>query len=341
MAFVELMERQHLKYIISQNVDGLHRKSGIPPENMSELHGNTNLEVCTKCGREHMRDHRVRNAQRTKDHLTGRNCDTPSCNGPLKDTIINFGENLNDNIMELGFHNSRIADLHLVMGTSLRVQPAATMPLETVNNKGNLVICNLQKTPIDAYATLVIHAKCDDIMELLMKKLGYQIPTWQMKKRLNVALSKDKKNVEIMGVDSNGAPYSLFEKVDVSGLTTVAKDIKAAKMPYKIALPEKKPKSFDITLQFMRHYNEPNMKIKVNMEELEEHQGIEYLMSFDAGKTGNFDVVLMHNKDKDLIGLAEYEQIGSGKPKVTESKPSVSRHDVPKAGAQIAKKAVK
>ena len=62
MGLVELMEKQHLKYLISQNVDGLHRKSGIAPENLGELHGNTNLEVCTKCGREHMRDTRVRNA---------------------------------------------------------------------------------------------------------------------------------------------------------------------------------------------------------------------------------------------------------------------------------------
>ena len=110
---------------------------------MSELHGNTNLEVCSECGREHMRDFGVRNAQRCKDHKTGRFCDTPSCNGALKDTIINFGENLNDNIQELGFHNCRIADLCLVMGTSLRVTPAADMPMETVANKGNLVICNL------------------------------------------------------------------------------------------------------------------------------------------------------------------------------------------------------
>ena len=249
MAFVELAERKHLKYIISQNVDGLHRKSGIAPDMMSELHGNTNLEVCTKCGREHMRDHRVRNAQRTKDHLTGRNCDTPSCNGALKDTIINFGENLNPNIMELGFHNSRIGDLHLVMGSSMRVQPAASMPLETVNNKGNLVICNLQKTPIDQYATLVIHAKCDDIMELLMKKLGYTIPTWQMKKRLNVALSKDGKQIEVMGVDSNGAPYSLYEKVEVSfPKSNISKDIRATKMPYKMTLPDKVPEKFDIKL---------------------------------------------------------------------------------------------
>ena len=51
MALVELTEKKHLKYIVSQNVDGLHRKSGIPPENISELHGNTNLEVCIDCGR--------------------------------------------------------------------------------------------------------------------------------------------------------------------------------------------------------------------------------------------------------------------------------------------------
>ena len=105
MGMVELTEKNHLKFIVSQNVDGLHRKSGIPPENLAELHGNTNLEVCKKCGREHMRDHRVRTAQKVHEHGTGRTCDTPSCGGQLEDTIINFGENLNENILELGFQN--------------------------------------------------------------------------------------------------------------------------------------------------------------------------------------------------------------------------------------------
>ena len=49
-----------------------------------------------------------------------------------------------------------------------------------------------------------------------MKKLGYQIPQWQMKKRLNVALSQNGKQVEIMGVDTNGAAYQLFKDVKVS-----------------------------------------------------------------------------------------------------------------------------
>lgn len=62
MAYVALMANNYLKFIISQNVDGLHRKSGIPPENISELHGNTNVEICTKCHREFLRDFRVRNS---------------------------------------------------------------------------------------------------------------------------------------------------------------------------------------------------------------------------------------------------------------------------------------
>ena len=143
MALVELQDKNHLKYLVSQNVDGLHRKSGILPHNLSELHGNTNLEVCEKCGREHMRDIRVRTSKKTFEHKTGRTCDTPGCGGDLKDTIINFKENLNENILDLGFQNHAIADLCLVMGTSLRVSPACDMPALTAQKKGALVICNL------------------------------------------------------------------------------------------------------------------------------------------------------------------------------------------------------
>ena len=81
MALYELIRKEKLKFIISQNIDGLHRKSGIHGDCLSELHGNTNLEICMKCGREHMRDFRVRTANKAHDHKTGRTCDTPGCNG--------------------------------------------------------------------------------------------------------------------------------------------------------------------------------------------------------------------------------------------------------------------
>mmetsp|Transcript_29087 Transcript_29087/g.38743 ORF Transcript_29087/g.38743 Transcript_29087/m.38743 type:complete len:94 (-) Transcript_29087:573-854(-) len=91
---VALENQDKLKFIISQNIDGLHRRSGIHPNKLAELHGNTNLEICIKCSRQHMRDYRVRTAQKAKEHKTGRTCDTPGCGGELKDTIINFGESL-------------------------------------------------------------------------------------------------------------------------------------------------------------------------------------------------------------------------------------------------------
>lgn len=96
MAMVELINKGILKHIISQNCDGLHRRSGIPADKISEVHGNTNLEKCKKCGKDYMRDFRTRNSQKVHEHQTGRKCDNASCGGNLYDTIINFGENLNE-----------------------------------------------------------------------------------------------------------------------------------------------------------------------------------------------------------------------------------------------------
>lgn len=60
------------------------------------------------------------------------------------------------------------------------------MPAATAQNGGNLVLINLQKTPLDNLATLCIYGKTDDVMLLLMQKLGYEVPAWQIKKRLSL-----------------------------------------------------------------------------------------------------------------------------------------------------------
>ena len=141
------------------------------------------------------------------------------------------------------------------------------------------------------------------MIELLMKKLDYQIPSWQLKRRLKVTLSADGKSVEMMGVDSNGAPFTLFKDVLVDG-----KPIKKAKQPYLYTLPAQRPEHLNVELHFARHYEEPHVIIKVNMAELTENQSIEYMMVFDAAKTGKWELVLMHNQNKDMIGLAEFDQ---------------------------------
>ena len=81
--------------------------------------------------------------------------------GFLKDTIINFGELLNQAIYTLGEQNCASADLCLGMGSSMRVQ---TLPEQCALNGGRFVIVNLQATPLDHLATLIIRAKCDDVM---------------------------------------------------------------------------------------------------------------------------------------------------------------------------------
>lgn len=107
------------------------------------------------------------------------------------------------------------------MGSSLRVTPAADMPVETAKNgSGNIVVVNLQKTPLDSMAALVIHAKCDDVMEKVMAKLGRQIPSWQMKRRVRMTYAQNDGSVSVTGVDSNGAPYELFQKMLLNAIKT-------------------------------------------------------------------------------------------------------------------------
>jgi len=67
------------------------------------VHGNHNLEVCKDCGKEYLRDFRVRNNQKQHSHETGRKCDDPKCGGKLYDSIINFGESLVPEILNSGF----------------------------------------------------------------------------------------------------------------------------------------------------------------------------------------------------------------------------------------------
>jgi NAD-dependent SIR2 family protein deacetylase len=122
------MDTGHLKYLISQNIDGLHRKSGIPIENIAELHGNTNLEICQKCGKDYLRDYRTRNKKVFDDHLTGRKCDNRECSGDLFDTIVNFGEGINKPLLKRAAQESEKSDLCIALGSSLLVKPAMLLP---------------------------------------------------------------------------------------------------------------------------------------------------------------------------------------------------------------------
>ena len=113
-ALVELQRRGILKCLISQNCDGLHLRSGMNPTHLAELHGNMNLETCKKCHAKYLRDFDT-DAGRS-NHYTGRRCGKPECRGQLRDSIINFGENLPEDELKKAFDHAEKADICLVLG---------------------------------------------------------------------------------------------------------------------------------------------------------------------------------------------------------------------------------
>ncbi|KAJ3435914.1 nad-dependent protein deacetylase sirtuin-7 [Anaeramoeba flamelloides] len=195
MTIATLIERGNVKHLVSQNVDGLHVHSGVPLEKISELHGNTNKEFCVDCEKEYFRPFCVDDESTIcTNHVTGRFCD--ECGGVLHDSIINFGENLNSKILKKATEVSKKCDLALVLGTSLKVTPASSLPVISVKRQtGKLVICNLQKTPKDKYASLLIKGKIDKVCKLLMKELEIPVLTFRqtLELRAKQIKSKEKK----------------------------------------------------------------------------------------------------------------------------------------------------
>ncbi|KAL3488399.1 DHS-like NAD/FAD-binding domain-containing protein [Aspergillus germanicus] len=262
MALVELQNRGILKYLVSQNCDGLHRRSGIEAQNISELHGNNTREVCKSCGKEYIRDYRVSGSRPDhNDHRTGRRC---LCGGILLDTIINFGEGLPEKDLRLARDNTNKADLCLVLGSSVSVTPACTIP-ETVASSENakLAICNLQPTALDDDCDLRIFAEADILMTKVMEHLKYAIPPFELRRNLLVkieSLVEDMHNVAFKGLDADGTtPISFIKAAGVEGCRRFARA-----EPFSLNLRRHlQPGHAELkfTIELFGHYDEPYLEI--------------------------------------------------------------------------------
>ncbi|XP_028304441.1 NAD-dependent protein deacetylase sirtuin-7 [Gouania willdenowi] len=179
-----LHKEMMVKHVVSQNCDGLHVRSGLPRQALSELHGNMFIEVCTSCSpvREFVRLFDVTERTSLHRHMTGRRC--CHCGGELRDTIVHFRERgtLEQPLNWKGaVEAAEAADVILCLGSSLKVLKKYSC-LWSMNRPANkrpkLYIVNLQWTPKDDLAELKIHSKCDDVMSLLMKELNLQVPSY-------------------------------------------------------------------------------------------------------------------------------------------------------------------
>jgi NAD-dependent SIR2 family protein deacetylase len=272
MALVELARRNLLHFVVSQNTDGLHLRSGLPSIMLAELHGNSNLETCQRCSTKYLRDFRTRTASQVHDHVTDRKC--TKCGSTLYDSIINFGESLPKYELQTSFDHAKRADVCLVLGSSLRVTPASHIPMTVGQQGGKLAIGNLQSTPLASLAKLNIHAMCDDIMRGLMAKLNIPIPEWELHRRIRIIIKQQ--TVSIMGLDLNqDIAYTLFStiRILVRQGTQSKYDSKIIKgeepIEHKIKINDlNENMDLYIELNWQGHYNEPMYTVKLPFVDL-------------------------------------------------------------------------
>lgn len=165
-ALFELERKGILAGVITQNFDGLHQDAGHAAERVIELHGTSRMAACTLCG---TRSSMTALQQRIDDGEFDPQC--PLCGGFLKAATILFGQRVPDEVMTRAKELTRQCDLFLVVGSSLKVIPAATLPRMALQQNIPLIIINLQPTTLDAQADVVIQEQAGLVLPQLITML--------------------------------------------------------------------------------------------------------------------------------------------------------------------------
>lgn len=158
-AISNLMSQGRGIAVITQNIDGLHQKSGVPEDRVIELHGSTRKLRCIPNG--HITDGDVIQEELERGETDPR---CPECGGILRSDTVLFGESLPKNALEIAAKVSAVTDLMLVVGSSLVVYPAAQLPQIAQQRGASLVIIDRAETALDDKADVVIRGEAGEIL---------------------------------------------------------------------------------------------------------------------------------------------------------------------------------
>ncbi|MCH8830171.1 MAG: NAD-dependent protein deacylase [Planctomycetes bacterium] len=153
-----------LRGVITQNIDGLHQLAG--STNVLELHGTAREVACLQCAARFDAETMVRQFQET-DRVPS----CPECGGLTKHATISFGQSLLPEVLQESTRWAKEADLFLTMGSSLVVEPAASLPRIAKEQGAILVILNRDSTPLDSLADSVINASLGSMMTEIAARL--------------------------------------------------------------------------------------------------------------------------------------------------------------------------
>jgi len=153
-------------HVITQNIDGLHQKAGTPADRVIELHGTMYAVVCVSCGsRTAMAETLVRVRAGEIDPAC------LACGGILKSATVMFGQALDTELLSRAATVAQAADLFLAIGSTLIVEPAASLCAVALRGGAKLVIVNRDPTPYDDLAVAVIREPISDVVPAIVNRL--------------------------------------------------------------------------------------------------------------------------------------------------------------------------
>ncbi|WP_224449725.1 NAD-dependent protein deacylase [Haloprofundus salilacus] len=151
-----------LDAVVTQNTDGLHAEAGT--QRVVELHGNAERVVCQRCG-ERTAAEPVR--KRVREGENPPHCD---CGGVFKPDVVLFGEQLKRETLGEARTLAEESDVFLAVGSSLQVEPAASLPTAATRS-GSLAVVNLDETPCDGLADYVFRSDVTEVLPTLVRTL--------------------------------------------------------------------------------------------------------------------------------------------------------------------------
>ncbi len=162
LAIARLIEAGKASRVITQNIDGLHQRAGVSTERIIEIHGNATYATCLDCGRRYELD-----AMEEVITRTGASPRCRACGGLVKAAVISFGQAMPAREMMQAEHAMEDTDLCIAIGSSLQVQPAASLPMVAKYNGARLIIVNRDPTPLDEIADLVLRGPIGEVFARL------------------------------------------------------------------------------------------------------------------------------------------------------------------------------
>ena len=166
LALAELERLGKLDCIITQNIDGLHQRAGVSPERVIELHGTARWVVCLSCSQRYPRPEIQERVEAGEAVPT---CDR--CGGWLKPATISFGQAMPERAMREAERRASQADVLLVIGSTLVVYPAASLPGLALAAGARLAIINLSETPYDHAAQVLIRERAGVVMSGVLERI--------------------------------------------------------------------------------------------------------------------------------------------------------------------------